>query len=107
MLVDEAGPCAGLNGAQKARCVIGASHDVTKCFSNRGVDTEPGQKVGIEDGAFNVRFDIWTGNMKQRSGNSDYAPAPNVVKGIKPKGGGSCINNNFIKHFALPFDKLG
>ncbi len=94
VLVDPKGPCAGLKGGQKIRCVIGAVGNVSQCFAQNGVDTEPGQKVGIEDGAFNVRFDIWTGNMKSRSNNADFAPAPNVVKGIKPKGGGTCINNN-------------
>ena len=94
VLVDDEGPCGGLKGAQKIRCVVGAVGSVSQCFSQNGVDTEPGQKVGIEDHAFNVRFDMWGGNMNNRTNNEAYAPAPNVVKGIKPKGGGSCIKTN-------------
>ena len=94
VLVDEEGPCAGLKGGPKIRCVVGAIESVSQCFAQNGVDTEPGQKVGIEDHAFNVRFDMWSGNMNKHQNDPDYAPASNVVKGRKPQGGGACINNN-------------
>lgn len=92
--VDPAGPCAGLNGAQLTVCLIGASGALTQCFSQRGVDTEPGQKVGIENSAFNVRFDIYGTMLNSKKNDPIYAPAPNVIKGWKPKGGGSCIGSN-------------
>jgi Flp pilus assembly protein TadG len=91
--VDEEGPCSGLNGVQLDACLIGAVESITQCFNQRGVDLEPGQKVGIEDAIFNVRFDIYRSIMNGRRNNPDYAPAPNVIKGIVPNGGGSCINN--------------
>jgi Flp pilus assembly protein TadG len=88
--VDPAGPCAGLpvNSAQMTRCLIGATGALTQCFSQRGVDTEPGQKVGIENTGYNVRFDMYSGAMNSKKNDPDYAPAPNVIKGMKPGGGG-------------------
>lgn len=95
LAVDPNGPCAGLNGAQRTRCLIGATGALTQCFSQRGVDTEPGQKVGIENSAYNVRFDIYSGAMNGNRTNPNYPPAPNVIKGIVPRGAGSsCIGNN-------------
>ncbi len=92
--VDPNGPCAGLNGAQLDACLLGAQGSITQCFAQRGVDTEPGQKVGIEDASFNVRFDIYTSIMNGKKNNPAYAPAPNVIKGIVPNGGGACIGGN-------------
>lgn len=101
LAVDQNGPCANLNGVQLDACLIGAIGSVTQCFSQRGVDTEPGQKVGVEDAIFNVRFDIYKSIMNGKSNNPLYAPAPNVIKGIVPKTNGNgngngpqCINNN-------------
>ncbi len=100
VLVDDEGPCAGLSGAQLDACLLGAEGSITQCFSQRGVDIEPGQKVGIRDAIFNVRFDIYKAIMNGKRNDSDYPPAPNVIKGIVPssggkgKGGGSCIGNN-------------
>lgn len=94
LAVDGSGPCAGLKGAQLDACLIGAEGSVTRCFSQRGVDTEPGQKVGIENSSFNVRFDIYQAIMNGKKTNVHFQPAPNVIKGIVPKGGGSCIGNS-------------
>ena len=91
---DSAGPCAGLTGANQTRCLLGATGALTQCFSQRGVDTEPGQKVGIENSAYNIRFDIFSGSMNSRRNDANYPAAPNVIKGIVPRGGGSCIGNN-------------
>jgi len=92
--IDGAGPCSGLNGANLTKCLIGAENNITQCFAQRGVDTEPGQKVGIENAAFNVRFDIYAASMNSKKNNINYQPAPNVIKGRVPQGGGSCIGNN-------------
>ncbi len=97
--VDANGPCGGLNGAQLDACLIGAEGSVTRCFSQRGVDTEPGQKVGIEDAIFNVRFDIYKSVMNGKRNDARYAPAPNVIKGLVPNGGTGgngpqCIGQN-------------
>jgi hypothetical protein len=83
--------CAGLNGAKLIGCLVGAELNVTQCFTQRGVDIEPGQKVGIEDAIFNVRFDIYKSTMNGKKNDPNYPPAPNVVSGIMPQGGGSCI----------------
>ena len=95
--VDPAGPCAGRSGAQLTVCLIGASGALTQCFSQRGVNTEPGQKVGIENSAFNVRFDMFGTMLNSQRNNPIYAPAPNVIKGRVPRtggGGNACIGNN-------------
>lgn len=89
LAIDSTGACAGANGtAETLRCVLGAVGSITQCFQQRGVDTEPGQKVGITN-AMNARFDIYQGAMQQLSSNLLYAPAPNVIKGLVRQGGGN------------------
>lgn len=93
--IDEGGgPCSGLSGVQLDACLISAEDAVTACFRQDGVDTEPGQKVGIEDAIFNVRFDMYQSIMNGNRNNPAYRPAPNVVKGVVPKGGGQCVGTN-------------
>lgn len=93
--VDPNGNCAGLNGANLTACLIGGTGALTQCYSQRGVNTEPGQKVGLENSAFNVRFDIYGTLMNSKKNNPIFAPAPNVIKGMVPKGNGSaCLGNN-------------
>ncbi len=97
VLVDTSGPCAGKSGVNLDTCLIGAIGSVTQCFAQRGVDIEPGQKVGIEDAVFNIRFDIYKSIMNGERNDPLYAPAPNVIKGIvRATGGGgnACIGNN-------------
>ena len=95
VLVDPNGPCAGLNASKVDRCLIGAEGGLTQCFAQRGVDMEPGQKVGLESALYNVRFDIYNSVMKSYQNTAAYAPAPNVIKGIIPQGAGqTCIGNN-------------
>ncbi|MCT8329914.1 pilus assembly protein TadG-related protein [Albidovulum sediminis] len=96
LAIDSTGACAGLTGAGPLlRCVLGAVGSVTQCFVQRGVNTEPGQKVGITN-AMNARFDIYQGSMDRN--DPLYAPAPNVIKGIVRRGGGGggnqCIGAN-------------
>lgn len=86
--------CQGQNGANLLRCLVGAELAITQCFTQRGVDIEPGQKVGIEDAMFNVRFDMYNSSMSQKKTDPDYPPAPNVISGVMPAGGGSCIGQN-------------
>jgi hypothetical protein len=83
-----------LSGAKLTQCRLAAVGSVTQCFSQRGVNTEPGQKVGVENPIFNVRFDMYQAGMKSRKTDPDYPAAANVIKGIVPKGGSSCIGNS-------------
>lgn len=90
--VDNGGPCAGLSGVRLDACLIGAIGSVTQCFRVNGVDTLPGQRAGIEDAIFNVRFDMYGSIMNGERNNPLYAPAPNVIKGLvrnSPGGGGN------------------
>ena len=95
VLVDTEGPCGGLSGGNLDRCLIGAEGPITQCFSYRGIDVEPGQKVGSYEAAINTRFDIYTATMNGKKNDADFAPAPNVIKGIIPKNG-NCIGNEEI-----------
>lgn len=95
LALDSTGNCAGSGGTGPTlRCVLGAVGSITQCFAQRGVNTEPGQKVGITNAALNTRFDMWSGAMQNESNNPVYAPAANVIKGQKPKGGNACNWNN-------------
>jgi len=94
--VDPNGPCGGLTGVNLDACLIAAAGNITQCFEQQGVDTEPGQKVGIENAIFNTRFDMYTGIMNSNRNNPSYAPGPHVTKGIIPNGGGNCVGTNGI-----------
>lgn len=92
-LIDPAGPCGTLSGVQLDNCLIGAEGPITQCFKQNGVDIEPGQKVGIK-AIFNVRFDMYNATMINKKNDPNYPPAPGVIKGVVPQGGGFCIGNN-------------
>jgi Flp pilus assembly protein TadG len=104
--VNPKGPCAGLKGVNLDACLIAAAGSVTQCFSQRGVDIEPGQKVGIENAIFNTRFDIFTGIMNSKRNDPKYGPGPHVISGLNPGGGGNgngkgnggpqCLGNNAV-----------
>jgi Flp pilus assembly protein TadG len=97
LALDSTGNCAGVNGTgPMLRCVLGAVGSITQCFAQRGVNTEPGQKVGITSAALNTRFDMWSGAMQNEKNNPVYAPAANVIKGVKPKSGNACNWNNVV-----------
>jgi Flp pilus assembly protein TadG len=50
------------------------------CFQQSGVNTQPGTIKSAENG-FNVRFDIYEGNLKNNNSDPNYPPAQNVRKG--------------------------
>lgn len=112
--VNPGGPCKNLNGQQLDACLIAAERSTSGCFSQEGVDLEPGQKTGRNASAFNVVFDIYHSTMNGDKNNSDYRPAPNVIKGIKAAsgnnnqgggGGNSCIGNNYTASSAMPLPR--
>ncbi|WP_176559613.1 hypothetical protein, partial [Rubellimicrobium roseum] len=90
---DPNGPCAGLptTGNKLWQCLIGAGGPLVQCYAMRGVDTEPGQRVGLAE-AFNTRFDLYNATMSGERNDPAYAPAPNVIQGgaNRRKGGGTC-----------------
>jgi hypothetical protein len=92
---DPDGPCGNPNqGADFFRCALGVERSITRCFSRRGVDVRPGQATGPSESGLNTRFDIYSTSLQSKKNDPDFAPAPNVIKGYKPQGGGSCIGNN-------------
>ena len=90
---DSSGVCAD-EGGNKLACLIAAQSQITQCVLTNGLTTEPGQKEGITNAAFNVRFDIYRAVLNGEKDNPDFAPAPNVIKGIRKNGGGACIQGN-------------
>jgi Flp pilus assembly protein TadG len=63
------------------------------CFIQNAVNLRPGFLVSARE-AFNVRFDIYEGNLANDRGDSNYRPAENVRKGYVGRGqsvsGGAC-----------------
>lgn len=103
--IDSSGPCAGLNGAQLYRCLVGAERAITACIETRsGVNTQPGQRVGLAE-AFNTRFDIYQGSMQSLRGNPAYRPAPNTIQGTVPRGNSACRGNNTDPSDAMPLPR--
>jgi hypothetical protein len=92
--VDPNGPCAGLTGVNLDTCLIAASGNRTRCFAQRGIDLEPGQKTGITNAVFNTRFDMFNGVMSNKKNDPAYAPGPHVVTGLTSTGGGQCLAAN-------------
>jgi len=95
--VNPEGPCGGLKGVNLDACLIAAAGNITQCFSQHGVDIEPGQKVGIENAIFNTRFDMFNGIMSGKRNSPEYGPGPHVIKGLIRGGGGGgnqCVGNN-------------
>ncbi|MEX5729751.1 Flp pilus assembly protein TadG [Rhodovulum iodosum] len=93
-VIDDEGACSGLSSAvQIASCIMGAYGNLARCYSTRGVDVMTGQGNGLTSAAFNTRFDLYRATMTGERNVADFAPAPNVIKGIIPNGGGSCIGN--------------
>ncbi len=62
------------------------------CYQSASVDLNTGYKASVTDG-FNVRFDMYVGNLKKDKGNALYAPALNVRKGYTATGGNWCNAN--------------
>jgi hypothetical protein len=72
--------------------MIGAEIARTQCVNRRGLDTSPGQQVGITNAAFNYRFDIFRFQDPERR-DPRFTAAPNVVSGLTPNANG-CHSNN-------------
>jgi Flp pilus assembly protein TadG len=106
-LASSSSVCAGMTGSNRLRCLMAAAGDLTQCYQTRGVDTEPGQKKGITNTAFNIRFDVYEGSMGSETTNPLYPPAPNVIKGRKigVNGAGKCNKDDpSTTSMALPKD---
>ncbi|MGE0408460.1 MAG: TadE/TadG family type IV pilus assembly protein [Amphiplicatus sp.] len=66
----------------------------TKCVDDELLVSKTGATTGQVKFGMNVRMDMYDGDMKQKANSADkaeYAPAPNVLKGIKRSG--SCPSN--------------
>jgi len=85
-------PPDGCNGASCLEDWIAQANPKT-CYQTASVDLNTGFKNSVTDG-FNVRFDIYAGNLKQHKGDALYAPALNVRKGYTTGTGTNWCNAN-------------
>ena len=70
--------CTG-GGANYLRCILATLNPNTSCTSAT-VDFEPGNKESVDAG-FNVRFDLFDPPFQNDKGNTNFPPAPNIIKG--------------------------
>lgn len=75
-------PPDGCNGASCLELWIARSQP-NACFSRAGVDLNTGKMTSVKDG-FNVRFDLYRGNLSKLNTDSTYAPSVNVRKSYLP-----------------------
>ena len=104
--IDTTGPCNGLNGANLYECLVGAERGITRCIRTDRftLQTQPGQRNGLA-AAFNMRFDIYQGNLQQKKTNSSYRPAANTVQGTRGTGNPPCRGNNPPASNAMPLPR--
>lgn len=86
LAIDTAGACANAPNGQEDSCALAASMAVSQCFSQRGVETQPGLSVGNMIAGFNTRFDRFESSAKQFQNANKYsvdnfAASPHVLDG--------------------------
>jgi hypothetical protein len=102
---DPDGPCKTNTGADAYRCSVGARQNLTRCFARRGVCIRPGQLGEAAASGFNTRFDMYETSLNSKKNDWQFAPAPNVVKGIGPSSGNKCDwSETYTDSMALPRD---
>ncbi len=77
-------PPDNCNGASCLETWIAEAKPQT-CYQTSSVSLNTGFKSSVTD-AFNVRFDMYVGNLKNNSSDPNYAPAVNVRKGYQTTG---------------------
>jgi hypothetical protein len=93
------------SGANELREAMAKVSPFTICTED-AVQVKTGVNTGPVAQGMNVRFDIYDGPMGSSNTDANYAPAPNVVKGMKPGGGsnGACNPNTSSISMPLPRD---
>jgi Flp pilus assembly protein TadG len=77
-------PPDNCNGASCLETWIAEAKPKT-CYQTSSVSLNTGFKNSVTN-AFNVRFDMYVGNLKNKSSDPNYAPAVNVRKGYQTTG---------------------
>ncbi|RWC48716.1 MAG: hypothetical protein EOS55_10415 [Mesorhizobium sp.] len=80
-----------------------ATGSVGTCYLRAAVQTKPGVTLGHVNSGLNVRFDIYSGSLKQYDANLSYRPASNVRKGAS----NSSNCNKFSSDSKTPPDAMG
>jgi hypothetical protein len=91
------------NGADEIREAMARVNPNTFCYSR--VTRKPGINQGPVEQGMNVRFDWYLGPTQQNSGDPEYRPAPNVLKGLTPNGNACNINNNSQSAQTIPMPR--
>lgn len=88
-------------GANALREYVARVTPNTYCVGDR-VDVKPGQNTGPFQQGMNTRFDMYDGPMRWRRHHPNYAPAANVMKGLRTQGW-NC--NNPKSNTSTPFPR--
>ena len=87
--------CAGASGTKELiTCMIGAESKRTQCYAQNAVKVEPGQKTGIQNDAYNIRFDLISSDLKDLKDDPNYTAAPNIISGRVRKKNDACVFDN-------------
>lgn len=92
------------NGANEMREAMARVSPGTICTEDE-VAVKTGQNTGPVAQGMNVRFDIYEGNMSGNNTSTAYAPAPNVVKGMRPGNGANGACNPRTSNNSLPLPR--
>lgn len=93
------------NGASALEQAIAQAAPPT-CFAQSGVSVRTGQISSVRDG-FNVRFDMYNGNLSGMRNNPNYRPARDVIRGYAAAGNGNgsaCNSAPSAAAYGLPRD---
>lgn len=93
------------NGANALEHAIAQVSPPT-CFARTGVSVRTGQISSVRDG-FNVRFDMYNGNLNGMRSNPNYRPARDVIRGYAASGNGNgnaCNSSPSAAAYGLPRD---
>jgi len=85
------------------RDAMGRVHPNAICFGDT-VGTKPGQSTAVAQG-FNVRFDIYEGPISGLTGDEEYQPSNNPVKGLVKMGPQCSFNAGGGNGWTHPVDK--
>lgn len=84
---------SGTAGGAVVGCITGITENVTRCYDPTGVTIVNTVSARQVAGGLNSRFDIYNSQLAGAQNNSNFAPAPSVVKAIADEDGDVCIGD--------------
>jgi hypothetical protein len=93
-------PGTGANQMEEAMANVNSGAACTE----DAIQAKNGANTGKVSSGMNVRFDVYLADMQNSNTDAQYPPAPNVVKGEKPKNGNACNPQQSATSMPLPRD---